>query len=251
MADTKEPVRKKGLHGWRAAAAVFGCGTVAAFGVFGAVIGIAGVFLDFTSAEEEPSADPQVPMVQQTIRPRESTGTGAIDLCGRTIPNVNEVQAIRNDSGDAYVDPGEGEIPRSVTDECQWRVTPSEKPSVTLVMDFSYESFVADENGEPAGYLADDDFEARVAEIDDLSIDVASSGDAGVTDESYYAHGIAENGTTVYAIVLRTGDTVYEMRFASTVGDASNEPLSPSVFEYERDWMLSYIEVRLGIVGPG
>ena len=43
--EEKKPA-KKGLHGWKAALAVFGCGSLAAFGIFGVLMFIATTFMN-------------------------------------------------------------------------------------------------------------------------------------------------------------------------------------------------------------
>src|SRR5699024_3230464 len=90
----KKPARpKKGLHGWKAALTVFGCGTLAAFGVFGILVGVASMFFGFSSGQESMTSPEEDPIagIGQTAIPRDSTGTGDIDLCGKTIHQVDEV----------------------------------------------------------------------------------------------------------------------------------------------------------------
>lgn len=249
MADEKVAADKRGLHGWRAAAAVFGCGSLAAFGFFGALLGFVSLFLDVSSnGIDSPPQDPG-PILGQSAIPRDSIETGAIDLCGGTIPGVDEVQATRIDSGGSYNDPGEGEAPRTVTDECSWNVFAAGGPT-NLTMDFSYEAFISDENGDDAGGLADSRFAEIKSEIESPQMDSMSSGDAVYADEAYYVHGLTDVGSTSYAMVLRSGDTVYEMNFESDRDFPSGELISASIFENEIENLVSYIEVRLGVVGP-
>ena len=249
----KKPARpKKGLHGWKAALTVFGCGTLAAFGVFGILIGMASMFLGFSSEQESMTSPEEDPIsgIGQTAIPRDSTGTGDIDLCGKTIHQVDEVHAIRQDSGGEYSDPGEGEIPRSVIDECQWKIFPALDGASSVRMDFSYEAFITDEAGEEASGLAAEDFEERSSGFDSLDIEELSSGDAGLRSESHYVYGISEQGETTYALVVRSGGTVYEMIFTAGQENSGSEAISVKLFENERDWIVSYIEARLGTVGP-
>ncbi|MFJ9557024.1 hypothetical protein ACIRPH_24715 [Nocardiopsis sp. NPDC101807] len=253
MVDEKAPPAKQGLHGWRAAAAVFGCGSLAAFGVFGALVGAASLFFNTVSsgiaAEGDSSAQAVVP--EQTIKPRDSMPTDSLDLCGGTIPQVNEVSSTRTDPGGNYSDPGEGETPRTVMDECAWNVIPAGDRSSVWTLDFSYASFVVDEEGNEASGQAGAYFDESASLIGDLALSSHSEGSADFADASHYVHGLTEEGTTVYVIVVRSGDTVYEMEF-ETDRDFSNGELVPvSLFEHERDALVEYIEVRLGILGPG
>jgi hypothetical protein len=253
VVDEKAPPGKQGLHGWKAAAAVFGCGTLAAFGVFGVLVGVASLFFNTVSSgittETDPSAQGVVP--EQTIKPRDSMPTGSLDLCGGTIPQVNEVSATRTDAGGNYSDPGEGKTPRTVVDECTWNVIPAGDRSSVWTLDFSYESFVADEEGNEASTQADARFEESVSFLGGLALGSRSEGSADIADRSHYVHGLTEEGATVYAMVVRSGDTVYEMNFETDRGFSSGELTPVSLFEHERDALVEYIEVRLGILGPG
>lgn len=253
MVDQKAPPSKQGLHGWKAAAAVFGCGTLAAFGIFGVLVGLTSLFFNTVSSgitpETDSSAEGVVP--EQTIKPRDSMPTDSLDLCGGTIPQVNEVSATRTDPGGSYSDPGEGETPRTVTDECTWNVIPAGDMSSVWTLDFSYESFVADEEGNEASAQAGTRFDEGVSLIDEIALASRSEGSAGVADASHYVHGLTEEGTTVYAMVVRSGDTVYRMNFETDRDFPSAELAPVSLFEHERDALVEYIEVRLGILGPG
>ena len=261
MSDTKteeEPKRKepkkKGLHGWKAATAVFGCGTLAAFGVFGVIVGVLSMFINaassgFSSAGGE-EQNGQLIVPEQTIKSRDSLDSGALDLCGGTIPQA-EVSATRVDNGDAYEDPGEGEVPRVVVDQCTWNVIPAGGAGSPWQLDFSYAAFVASAGNTEASEEASQDYEDRVSLADSLGLEAGSSGEAGVADESRFFHGLTEAGTTVYVVVMRSGDTVYEMDFESNSDFPDGDLIPAGEFEYERDSLLEYIEVRLGVIGPG
>lgn len=249
MADEKVAARKKGLHGWRAAVAVFGCGSLAAFAVFGVLVAFASMFLNVSSNGLSDPPQNAGPVLGQSAIPRDAIETGAIDLCGGTIPGVDEVQATRIDEGGAYSDPGEGEAPRTVTDQCSWNVFASGGPT-NLTLDFSYEAFILDENGDDAAETAESRFTEIKEEVESSQLESVSSGEAGYADESYYVHGLTDVGSTSYIMVLRSGGTVYEMRFESDRDFPSGDLISSSVFENEIDYLVSYIDVRLGVVGP-
>ncbi|WP_143847039.1 hypothetical protein [Nocardiopsis sp. JB363] len=250
---SKEPA-KKGLHGWKAATAVFGCGTLAAFGVFGVIVGVLSMFLNvassgLSSAEGE-EQNGQIVVPEQTIKPRDSLDTGALDLCGGTIPQA-EVSATRADPGDAYEDPGEGEVPRVVVDHCIWNVIPAGGVGSPWELDFSYAAFVTGDETAESSEEAVQDYEERVSQADSLGLEAGSSGEAGVADDSQFFHGLTGVGTTAYVVILRSGDTVYEMNFESNTDFPSGDLIPAEEFEYERDSLLEYIEIRLGVVGPG
>ncbi|WP_150245311.1 hypothetical protein [Nocardiopsis quinghaiensis] len=253
MVEEKAPPRKQGLRGWKAAAAVFGCGTLAAFGVFGVILGVLSLFFNTVSSGlASESGSPSLEVVpEQTIKPRGSMPTGSLDLCGKTIPQVQEFSANRIDSKGNYSDPGEGEAPRSVIDECTWDVIPSGARSSVWNLKFSYEAFVADKEGNEASDQASSQFDESVSRFNGLDLESKSEGSADVADVSHYVHGLTEEGTTVYAIVVRSGDTVYEMDFETDRGFPSGELVPADLFEHERDALVDYIEVRLGIIGPG
>ncbi|MFE9245260.1 hypothetical protein [Nocardiopsis sp. NPDC006938] len=243
---------KTGLHGWKAGLAVFGCGTLAAFGVFGVIVGALGLFLGGISSgvnatAAEGNRESVVP--EQTIKPKESLDYGALDLCGKTIPGADGNQ-VRTDAGGAYVDSGEEAAPRIVSDRCDWNVIPASSPNSRWTMKFEYAAFVVSGDGGPASEEADDEFEGRVSDVEDLQLEGKTSGDARVADRSHFVHGVADSGATIYVLVGRTGDTVYEMTFETgqEYSDGSLVPIGD--FETERNFLVDYIVVRLGIVGP-
>jgi len=119
------------------------------------------------------------------------------------------------------------------------------------MLDFSYESFVADEDGGAASGQASSRFEELASEHDSAELSSQETGSAGVADYSHYVHGITESGTTVYFLVVRSGDTVYEMNFETDQDFPSGDLVSIDLFEHERDVLVEFIEVRLGMIGPG
>lgn len=243
---------KKGLHGWRAALAVFGCGTLAAFGVFGVIVGVLSLFLGGLSSgitNDVAGDGGQSVVPDQTVKPKDSIPDGAIDLCGRTIPGAEGAQT-RSDAGGSYDDPGEGAVPRVVSDSCEWIVIPASSPNARWTLDFDYSAFVVAEDGDSAADEAAADFESRIARIDDIAIDQETSGDARVADESHFSHGTTDVGSTMYVLVARSGGTVYEMKFETSREFSGESQVSIGEFETERDFLVEYIEVRLGIMGP-
>ncbi|WP_152442560.1 hypothetical protein [Nocardiopsis kunsanensis] len=77
--EEKKPV-KQGLHGWKAALAMFGCGSLAAFAIFGVVTSVLGSFLSmFSDGVEVENDDPSIP--QDTANPREEFDGEKFDLC--------------------------------------------------------------------------------------------------------------------------------------------------------------------------
>lgn len=215
---SKEPA-KKGLHGWKAATAVFGCGTLAAFGVFGVIVGMLSMFLNAASSGI-PTDDPQAPVANQSVTPREEFLDDKFDLCGRTLPSIRELNLNFSASEGGYEDtstdggdPGEGDLARS--DECGGILSPSGSYTVPWEFDFSYRAIIYAPN---AGR---DDLAS--AELDELRSQVESemvvsdSGVADMGDESYYYYGsLEDNSESLYAMLVRQRSATYIIRLSSS-----------------------------------
>src|SRR5699024_7871082 len=143
----KKPARpKKGLHGWKAALTVFGCGTLAAFGVFGVLIGAINLFFSGISSESE---KPDVPQVPQNASPIAELAPGELDLCGRHVMGAYMLPDLDYESGN-YSDPAlDGEYEdRVVSDICSWEVQPQSGFLEPVHFTYSYESFISRPGGE-------------------------------------------------------------------------------------------------------
>ncbi|QVJ01056.1 hypothetical protein KGD82_22740 [Nocardiopsis eucommiae] len=232
MADTQEKdakrgrPAKKGLHGWKAALTVFGCGTFAAFGVFGAIVGVLGLVLG-TASSGLATGDNPVPIADQSVKPREEFLDDKFDLCGRTlrtIPDVNltfehEIGQYEDTSvsGGSLVD---GDLVRS--DSCGGQLTPMGSYVVPWEFDFSYRAIIHSPE-EDRDDLASRDLVEKRSEIEGSDLRVTDSGPGDLGDESYYYYSSLEEGPeSSYVIVVRQRSATYTIRMAST-DDVSRE----------------------------
>ena len=225
MADTKEADRerkepaKKGLHGWKAAAAMFGCGTFAALGVFGVLVGGLNLFVSTVSSGVS-EGDQPAPIADQSVAPREEFLDDRFDLCGRTLPSIRELNLTFVSEEGAYQDtsidggdPGDDDLVRS--DQCSGQVAPAGAYTVPWEFDFSYRAII---------YAPDDDREEIAAtdlaelqgEVDGSEVVVNDSGGEDLGDESYYYYGsLDDNQESSYTIVVMQRSATYTIRLSS------------------------------------
>lgn len=223
MANTKEadPKRKgsakKGLHGWKAALAVFGCGTLAAFGFFGAIVGILTMFLSTVSSG---ISDPEVSTGQPGAgigAARSGLSQGQMNVCAENLDNLSSINAKRQDNGEYYVDTTDPEAVgidralRVVRDDCVWDLTPSGS-STPWYFGFSYEAIIDAEAGEDRDEIASDRFQKLKPDLLDSFENVESENNSPFAGPSYSVYGIDEAGNSVYAALIQTRSAVYIIR---------------------------------------
>ncbi|MEU3310404.1 hypothetical protein ACWGSK_10950 [Nocardiopsis sp. NPDC055551] len=214
----KEPA-KKGLHGWKAATAVFGCGTLAAFGVFGVIVGILSTFLNVASSGISPGDSP-APIANQSVTPREEFLDDKFDLCGRTLPSIRELNLNFSASEGEYEDsstdggmPAEGDLVRS--DDCGGTMSPSGAYTVPWEFDFSYRAIIYTPDGSRDD-LASVDLEELRAQVESEMV-VAESGVADMGDESHYYYGsLEDNSKSVYVMLVQQRSATYAIRLSSS-----------------------------------
>ncbi|MFD3686582.1 hypothetical protein ACFWTE_17380 [Nocardiopsis sp. NPDC058631] len=238
MVDEKAPPAKQGLHGWRAAVAVFGCGSVAAFGVFGILIGIASIFLNFASSgvqseSDEPGAGP----AEQIGEARSSLEAGQMNVCEDNLDHLTTITTTRQDEGENFVDTASGGDPeidgaeRVVRDDCLWTITPSSN-STPWDFRFSYEAVIDATEGEESEQVAALRFEDIRSDISSGLTDVESEGEAEFGDASYSVYGSGSQGQSIYIALVQTRSAVYQIRFEAR-DDALVDGVSENEFENE------------------
>ncbi|MDT0327883.1 hypothetical protein [Nocardiopsis lambiniae] len=224
MVDEKAPPRKQGLHGWKAALAVFGCGTLAAFGVFGIVLVIFGSFLSaLSSGVGVGSQDVGGPGVfgAQPTAPREDFKSDAFELCG-IIDSISSIQLslvgeIEGPSDESISGgpPEDDDLVRSGS--CRARVTPNGAPypSGSWSAEISYWAVIySPEDGRDdlaGGYL-----EEVASEVGGGGVSIEESGSYDFLDEAQYFYGTPESGSgTFYSVVARKRSGVIVIRLDS------------------------------------
>ncbi|MCK9872838.1 hypothetical protein MRI28_24930 [Nocardiopsis dassonvillei] len=224
MVDQKAPPSKQGLHGWKAAAAVFGCGTLAAFGVFGVLVGVVSLFFNFTSdgIGTDPDASAGNP-AEQIGEPRSSLAEEEMNVCQENLDHLSSINTTRQDGGEDYVDTatsGNPEIEgaeRVVRDECVWTIIPSSN-STPWDFRFSYEAVIDANEGEDVEEVASSRYEELRAGISEELAEVESEGEAGFGEKSYAVYGTGEQGQSVYIALIQTRSAVYQIRFDEQAG---------------------------------
>lgn len=239
MVDEKAPPKKQGLHGWKAALAVFGCGTLAAFGVFGVLVGIAGAFLNLTSSGigTEGDASSGGNPAEQIGEARSSLGEGEMDVCSDNLDHLTTISTVRQDGGENYSDTASGGRPeiegadRVVEDTCLWTLNPA-SGSPPWDFSFSYEAVIDAADGGSPVEVASARFEELKAELPSELSQVSSEGDAGFGDSSYAVYGTGESGQSAFAALIQTKSAVYVIRLEDRA-DTSAGQISENEFKSE------------------
>ena len=237
----KKPARpKKGLHGWKAALTVFGCGTLAAFGVFGIIFSLLGSFLSVLSFD---SGEESAPTTGQTIEPRETFLDDKFDLCGRTIPSIPELSLNFDSRGEGPVDtsiaggePTDDDLVRS--DECWGEMFPDAQFFQPWEFRFTYKAVIFSPEGS-RNDISRGDVEEWREEVEGQGLDISESGDLSIFDEAYYYYGSSGGQGTFYKVIARkkSGALIIEM-------DSSDE-MSLGAFEFEAQKFEAQISITL------
>ncbi|WP_152521239.1 hypothetical protein [Nocardiopsis ganjiahuensis] len=224
MADTKEAdskrkePAKKGLHGWKAALAVFGCGTLAAFGTFGVVVGVLSLFIGTVSSGITTSETPINQPGAGIGAPRADLDVGEMDVCTDNLGKLSTITVDRQDSGDSHVDTTDSSqididgVSRLVSDDCLWEFKPHGN-STPWDFEFSYEAIIDAEAGKDRDELAASRFDELRDDLPSTVENVASEKESPWGDSSYSVYGTDASGRSVYVALVQTRSAVYSIRF--------------------------------------
>ncbi|WP_304453536.1 hypothetical protein [Nocardiopsis sp. YSL2] len=222
MADEKVAAPKKGLHGWRAAAAVFGCGTLAAFGVFGVLVLVISTLFDAASSGIEASAETGTGPAEQIGEARSSLAAEEMNVCDDNLDPLTTITTTRVDGGEDYVDTETGGEPdiegasRVVRDDCLWTITPS-GGSTPWDFEFKYDAIIDAEGGRSPEELASNEFEESRSGLAEGVSEVEAEGSADFGPRSYSVYGSGEQGQSVYLLLVQAKSAVYVIRFEDQV----------------------------------
>jgi hypothetical protein len=230
VVDEKAPPGKQGLHGWKAAAAVFGCGTLAAFGVFGVVVAVLGTFIStltsgFGPEEQTPSSSGSV--AAQPSAPREEFLGDRFDLC-EIVDSISAIQLSLTSGSEEPKDesidggtPTEDDLVRSGS--CGGIVRPDSTYAVPWEFELTYRAVIysPEDNRDE---LAQADLEAWVEEIESSGLAIEESGPYPMVDEAHYFYGVPESGEgNFYTVVARKRSGVFMVNMASEDGASAAE----------------------------
>ncbi|MGW8528558.1 hypothetical protein [Nocardiopsis sp. NPDC055824] len=249
MVDEKAPPAKQGLHGWRAAAAVFGCGSLAAFGVFGVLIGLFSMFFNFTSAGIQGTSETSNPSAEHVGEPQASIEPGDLDLCGRNLDSSSQLSLMRTGSEENYADTvAAGE--RRISDHCEWEMIPDYNSTQNWSLGYSYDAVIDSSDGLRVD-VASTEFDGRVDVLGDDFLSIESQGEADLADRSYFVYGEIATGVTGYVLLAQTRSAVYEIRIEAE-GDAASGVLVPENAMYrEASKLVSVSDVEFKVWIPG
>ncbi|USY21305.1 hypothetical protein NE857_06705 [Nocardiopsis exhalans] len=244
----KEPA-KKGLHGWKAALAVFGCGTLAAFSVFGVIVGVLSLFIS-TASSGIPGADQQERPVEMIGEPQASIEPGDLDLCSRNLVSASQVQLERTDSGDSYSD-SVNEDERRIKDSCEWLMVSDYSGAERWNLTYSYEAVIKTPGGDRVN-VASQEFDAASGELGSDFVRIEDQGEAGFAERSNFVYGEIEPGVSGYVLLAQTRSAVYEIQMkanSDSLEEGALVPMPSMRREAEKLVRISDVEFNLWIPG--
>ncbi|NKY99937.1 hypothetical protein [Nocardiopsis alborubida] len=246
MVDEKAPPRKQGLHGWKAAGAVFGCGTLAAFGVFGVVIALLGSFLTTLSSGFGDTEQPQGAAeagAAETTSPRDEFVADKFDLCRISLPSISGVSLNLDEDSEGPVDTAieggdstEDNLVRS--DECAGVVHPTVAATTPWEFQFSYRAIIFSPDG-GRDQLSQSDLEEWRDEAQASLSGFQEGEELDFLDQAYYVYGSTPGGGSEYIAVARKRSAVLQF---SMVSEDDN---TPAHFENEVAKFEAHLDLAL------
>ena len=237
------------MHGWKAATAVFGCGTLAAFGVFGVIVGVLSLIFGTLSTGVNTSSNGQGVPEQAVGQPVEQVDPGQFNLCEQDVQyshGQNESGYVSSNYNDPALDGEESD--RTITDECIWEIAP---PQATVhepwTFTYSYEAVVSTSESEGSEEVASRRFDQLVNQLGDEIGTLAESGEADISERSYYHYGRSDAGDYMYFLVGQTRSTVYVINFVSP---EVNGEVGAIRFTNEARSVASMVEPALKVLVP-
>ncbi|XKK37454.1 hypothetical protein HFP72_21855 [Nocardiopsis sp. ARC36] len=252
MVDEKAPPAKQGLHGWRAAAAVFGCGSLAAFGVFGAVVGALSMLISTASSGIGPS-ESQLPVSAQSAQPREELEPGALDICSGYLPEVSDIEidatlasSHKDDAQEAGFNPSGARV---VEGQCSFEVTPQYGTSGLWKFDFDFEALIHDPDRD-RDQVSSEIFQERLADAGSMFESVETESDNSWADASRSFYGESPDGVSRYLVVSQTRSSVYTLIFSGVPSSEGGGVVSENDFARQSEALVGRLHERFFRVIP-
>lgn len=261
MTDTKEvdPKRKepakKGLHGWKAALAVFGCGTLAALGVFGVLVAILSLFVNTVSSGISGGASEAPIAVEQRGKPREELEPGGLEVCGDymamdSMSDIHIDETISISHSDPAEEPGyDQESQRLVSGECRFTVIPQVGTTALWYFDFNFEAIVHDPV-EDQDQVAAELFQQALEGASDEFAQIESHGAPAWADAAQSFYGENQVGVSQYSVVAQTRSAVYKMVFSGDPEGVENGQVPELDFVRQGDDLGSRLNDRFFNIIP-
>ncbi|GAB3717812.1 hypothetical protein [Nocardiopsis nanhaiensis] len=261
MADTKETDRErkepatKGLHGWKAAATIFGCGTLAAFSVFGVLVGVLSLFVS-TASSGVPGASEEPPgLVEQTGQPREVMEPGGLDLCNDYI-SLDEMTAISiedeisSSHSDAAEDSGyDPSSQRMASGECSYTVKPQVGTTALWYMDFSFEAIIHDPNGD-RDLIASEIYQQEISVVSEEFSVIDSEEALSWADDVQAYYGENEEGVSQYLAVAQSRSAVYKINLSGDPTGAESGQVPENDFKRQAEDLGDRLDGRFFTIIP-
>lgn len=245
--EEKKPV-KKGLHGWKAALVMFGCGSLAAFSIFGVLTLLVTSIFDFTSSGVQGDEGTEGVAPEAIGEPQASIDPGDLDLCSRNLESSGSLNLTRVDTSDSFEDPGDGES-RVVRDQCEWELVPDANSASSWDLVYEYEAFISDTE-ESRGNVASQEFDAQTESLAEDFSDISSQGEESLADRSQYVYGETSPGVTGYYLVAQTRSAIYEVKLSAESEVEGEGSFSLQSMKHEAEKIVDVSDVEFNIWIP-
>lgn len=255
--EEKKPV-KKGLHGWKAALTMFGCGSLAAFGVFGVVASIFSLFLStLSSGTDSESAEGVVP--PQDASPEVELHPEAINMCENYFEHVSYLNITDVVSTSFENDQEEDSSLGSddlwmVSGDCKFLVNPMYGNSASWEFSFDFDVVVQDPDMD-RDERAKSSYEENVEQIQSESGEPVTveqhdwiSDDWAGAATSFYDPG--EGAGSSYTVVANTRSAVYVIKFRGDPGQVDGGEIPEFDFERQSRDLVDRVDGRFGVRIP-
>lgn len=248
--EEKKPA-KQGLHGWKAAFAVFGCGSLAAFGIFGVLVVIATTFMN-TFASGVDSEEGDLAVTDQSGSPRGELRPDAIDMCGDYLEKMSDVDIEEQMSGTYYNQDLEEDISSEdrweVSGECEFSVNPQLSDSLLWYFDFEFEALIHDPEAS-RDEQALEEYQATVEDTEgsfDGSVQSTehdwTSPDWQGSVTSFYDPG--DGSPSSYTVIALSRSAVYVSEFSGDPSQPDEGVISEDDFEREARVLIQRLDDR-------
>src|SRR5690606_17304777 len=196
---------------------VFASGTIAAFLVMGLIVGVLRMFVSTVNSGLDGGAQPPEGVgAPQAGDPLSTVPPGKLNICDRTLKTMSKLSVSRVDDDDDYRDDaleGEEGGGRTVSDDCEWKLTPEFTSIEPWEFEFTYEAILDSDEGGDRDSAAGEILEEWKSGIPDEFGEVREEGEEDLSDRGYVVYGVPVEGDghTAMVALVQTRSAVYKI----------------------------------------
>ncbi|MEU2971171.1 hypothetical protein [Nocardiopsis alba] len=249
----REKPAKRGLHGWKAALAVFGCGTLAAFAVFGVIVGLLSMLVNAASTGLTSKPDDQTIAGAPPAQPREELDPGGMDLCEDYLPKISDIkieETIQSShSDDALEGSYDPSSQRVVSGQCSFSVSPQYGVTSLWYFDFSFDAVIYDPSSD-RDQVASEEFASKVSSASEYFEEVEDQSVHEWAGEARSFYGVDRSGNSSYLVVAMTRSATYQVAFKGDSDGVESGEVPELDFERQARDLVKRLDSRIFRVIP-